>query len=82
MPHKATVTSLHTLGTKLLIVSSPKLKPYKEGTTLSNSEKNCKSQVASELERVTSMEEISCKQKSRALWLKEGDKCMVAREAV
>ncbi|XP_042939512.1 uncharacterized protein LOC122274548 [Carya illinoinensis] len=38
-------------------------------------ENNRKDQVVSELERLTLMEEISWRQKSRALWLWEGDKC-------
>jgi hypothetical protein len=35
-----------------------------------------KSEVVRELESVTLMEEVSWRQKSRVLWLKEGDKCM------
>lgn len=46
-----------------------------EARTLSENEKFRKSQVVTELERVTLMEEISRRQKSRALWLKEGDRC-------
>jgi hypothetical protein len=38
-------------------------------------EKLRKSLVISELEKVTLMEEIRWRQKSTALWLKEGDKC-------
>lgn len=38
-------------------------------------EKVCKNAVISELEHVTLKEEISWRQKSRVLWLKEGDKC-------
>lgn len=38
-------------------------------------EKERKLGVTSELEKITLMEEISWQQKSRTLWLKEGDKC-------
>jgi hypothetical protein len=34
-----------------------------------------KADVIRELERCTIMEEVSWRQKSRVLWLKEGDKC-------
>ena len=42
---------------------------------LVDEEKLRKTFVISELEKVTLMEEISLRQKSRALWLKNGDKC-------
>jgi len=34
-----------------------------------------KNSIASDLERIILQEEISWRQKSRAIWLKEGDKC-------
>jgi hypothetical protein len=34
-----------------------------------------KAEVLSELERSTFMEEVNWRQKYRALWLREGDKC-------
>jgi hypothetical protein len=34
-----------------------------------------KNAIASDLERIILQEEISCRQKSRVLWLKAGDKC-------
>ncbi|KAG6634121.1 hypothetical protein CIPAW_12G097200 [Carya illinoinensis] len=42
---------------------------------LTADEKERKTVVIAELEKITLLEEISCRQKSRALWLKEGDKC-------
>jgi hypothetical protein len=38
-------------------------------------EKLSKSLISSDLEKITLQEEISWRQKSRVLWLKEGDKC-------
>ncbi|KAF5459688.1 hypothetical protein F2P56_019612 [Juglans regia] len=45
------------------------------GGTLSEDEKVRKMVVVAELEKITLMEEISWRQKSRALWLKTGDRC-------
>ncbi|KAG6644474.1 hypothetical protein CIPAW_08G057000 [Carya illinoinensis] len=42
---------------------------------LTVNEKERKTVVVAELEKITLMEEISWRQKSRALWLQEGDKC-------
>jgi hypothetical protein len=35
----------------------------------------CEDKVIENLERATTLEEISWSQKSRALWLRDGDKC-------
>lgn len=42
---------------------------------LCDEEKLSKARVISDLERSTLMEEVSCTQKSRAMWLRESDKC-------
>jgi len=42
---------------------------------LDSEEKPSKSLISSDLEEITLQEEISWRQKSRVLWLKEGDKC-------
>jgi len=46
-----------------------------EGRALGGEELLKKAEVIKELERCTLMEEVSWRQKSRVLWLKEGDKC-------
>lgn len=43
--------------------------------TLCDEEKLRKARVLSDLERSTLMKEVSCTQKSRAVWLRESDKC-------
>ncbi|KAG2667198.1 hypothetical protein I3760_15G101200 [Carya illinoinensis] len=47
-----------------------------EVRVLTPEELSRKAELGSELERILSLEEISCRQKSRALWLKEGDRSM------
>jgi len=46
-----------------------------EGRALGGEEITKKAEVVSELESSSLMEEVSWQQKSRVLWLKEGDKC-------
>lgn len=46
-----------------------------EGRALSDEETLRKIIIASELERVIVIEEISWRQKSKPLWSKEGDEC-------
>ena len=46
-----------------------------EGGGLKEEERERKSLLCRDIERALLQEEISCKQKSRVKWLKEGDKC-------
>jgi hypothetical protein len=46
-----------------------------EERNLCEEEKLRTNKVIGDLERATTMEEISLRQKLRALWLREGDKC-------
>jgi hypothetical protein len=46
-----------------------------EGRALGGEEITKKAEVVSELESSSLLEEVSWRQKSRVLWLKEGDKC-------
>jgi len=63
MSHKKTLMELYVLY------------GLEEVRALGPGEKLRKTLVVSELEKVTLMEEISWRQKLRALWLIEGDKC-------
>jgi len=60
---------------KILLDEVRVLVIIKEGRALGVEESMKKVEIVSELERSTLTEEVSWGQKSRILWLREGDKC-------
>jgi hypothetical protein len=60
--------------TKILLEELRILGIIEEGKTLGAEESLNKTEIVSKLERTILMEEVSCRQKSRNLFLKEGDK--------
>jgi hypothetical protein len=61
---------------KILLQELHVLDVIEEERALGVEEKMKKAEIVSELERPTLMEEVSWRQKSRVLWLREVDKCM------
>ena len=64
----------HVGKRKMLLDDVKKLDISGEGCGLNKEERRSKEELSSELERLLMCEEISWCQKSRALWLREGDK--------
>ena len=58
---------------KFLLASIQEMDVKEKDGRLSSEEHLAKGHAKTELEKVLLMEEINCRQKSRALWLREGD---------
>jgi len=59
---------------RILVVDLRAFDALEKGRALGGEEPLKKAEVIKELERCILMEEVSWRQKSRVLWLKEGDK--------
>jgi len=67
--------AMWSFAKKRLLKELGALDRFEEQRGLAPEEKFRKSEVIRDMENTTLQEEISWRQKSRVLWLKEGDKC-------